>query len=118
MSCSHPKQSLVTNVLVRRRRQRNFPYQDWHKTSLFLFQVGLFDQQDRYVVADGVNPVAGTALELIFILVIGEWSFADRTGEDLNQVAVNHNATIVAPFQSTFWSGNPKVGELFSKHSL
>ncbi len=55
------------------------------------------DQQHGNVVLDRVNTVAGAAFKLVFFLVIGQRRFAGGTGQDFQQIAVNHNERILPP---------------------
>jgi hypothetical protein len=49
------------------------------------------NQENWNVVADGIYATARSAFQLVLLFVISERSFADWAGEDLEQIAVDHN---------------------------
>ncbi len=67
-----------------------------------VFLDSFVNQQHGNIVLHGIHPAAGAAFELILILVVGKRSFADWTGEDLQQVAANHNEVILPPVLSAW----------------
>ncbi len=42
----------------------------------------LFDQKHRDIVANGINPTANAAFQIIGVFVVCQWLLADRTRED------------------------------------
>jgi len=54
--------------------------------------------------------MASAALELVFVFVVGQWRFAGGTGQDFQQIAVDHNNDILAP---VFFSG---LGNRAARH--
>jgi hypothetical protein len=50
------------------------------------------NQENWNVVADGIYAMACSAFQLVLLFVIGERSFADWAGEDLEQIAIDHDA--------------------------
>lgn len=61
--------------------------------------MGLINEKDRNIVANGINAVASSTFKLVLILIVGKRSLADRAGKNFQQVAVNHNEHILTPVE-------------------
>ena len=64
---------------------------------LAFLDVSFVDEQDRNVVADGINPSAFKAFQRLTTVFQDQRFLAERAGEDVEQVLRNHDRKILPP---------------------
>ncbi len=62
--------------------------------------MSLVDQKDGDVVPNGVDPMANPTFQGVKLVVISQGLFAKRTGENFEQVFVDHSERSLSVVQS------------------